>query len=448
MVFWLYSPMINGNAISETSFCIGIFIAFISCMVWLFWTCYHSKSKIKKKSRKLSTNSNVNLSYATGVSLLLTNRNKEIKGDLFITDTDLIFMPDSAKNNDYEFKVPLNILKIANTIPSQLPSVISSPIKVNAANDSCCVFNVIYTDADEVCEKINLAISTTAKYRTLMESQKTVTGTGEIAALSPSFQGVSDVSQTTTQTNISGGKTIAKRNIYIEVLIGLAIIGGVVMLFRIPPDKLIDEEMSANITIENPTLDDGTVKKLHRFIGEYINKMVEVSNKRNLNLINKYIDTASNAYKIQQNLIKDFAKSSAKVIFLGGTTIVNTDIIDGMVNVSSYEKHKIIYPSNKTQYKDNFYTYKVRISNNFKIVDIYKNASKYEKLGLNGSIVPKSVALRVYPDAETVVATLKRNESVKVFADEQETDKKGNAIIRVKHPRYGLGWILKKQVAY
>ena len=179
-------------------------------------------------------------------------------------------------------------------------------------------------------------------------------------------------------------------------------------------------------------------------IGGYVNTITQATNSGNFKKIPNYLDSDSKAYakQIQQakKLFRSGVTKEALEIFIQKIFVSQT-----VIKVNVYEKYKIIYGDRGNKYSDNFYTYHLQKSRPYKIVDIQTGKNRYANSGQK-AVMATNTQLCTYPSAHiSVISEVQRNDAVRVYTNEI-LKYQGKYWIKIKHAKYGLGWVEKNTI--
>lgn len=184
------------------------------------------------------------------------------------------------------------------------------------------------------------------------------------------------------------------------------------------------------------SFDEEDVKAM---VSEYVNAMVSAINNGDFTLVQKFLKENSPIYDQQKKLVSKLYSKSIKEEFLLGTIEIYYNSIQNVIQAEIYEKHKIIYPSGKKEYVDNYYIYDITDLKPYKILKISAGKNPYSNSQTPGVITGNNVNLRLTPARDSqVLAQAMKNDSIKICGT-KEVD--GETWVKIKHKKSGLAWV-------
>ena len=183
------------------------------------------------------------------------------------------------------------------------------------------------------------------------------------------------------------------------------------------------------------SFDEEDVKAM---VSEYVNSMVSAINNGDFTMVQKFLNENSPIYDQQKKLVSRLYSKSIKEDFLLGTIEINYNSTLNIIQADIYEKHKIIYPSGKIEYVDNYYIYDIKDLKPYKILKISADKNPYSNSETLGVITGNNVNLRLTPARDSqVLAQAMKNDSIKIYGT-KEVD--GEIWVKIKHKKSGLAW--------
>ena len=183
------------------------------------------------------------------------------------------------------------------------------------------------------------------------------------------------------------------------------------------------------------SFDEEDVKAM---VSEYVNAMVFAINNGDFTKVQKFIKDNTQIYEQQKKLVSKLYSKSIKEEFLLGTIETKYNSTKNIIQADIYEKHKIIYPSGKIEYVDNFYIYDITDLKPYKILKISAGRNPYANSETLGVITGNNVNLRLTPARDSqVLAQAMKNDSIKICGTEEVG---GEIWVKIKHKKSGLAW--------
>lgn len=193
------------------------------------------------------------------------------------------------------------------------------------------------------------------------------------------------------------------------------------------------QDNNSNSTSES--FDEEDVKAM---VSGYVNAMVSAINNGDFTLVQKFLKENSPIYDQQKKLVSKLYSKSIKEEFLLGTIETKYNSTKNIIQADIYEKHKIIYPSGKIEYVDNFYIYDITDLKPYKILKISAGRNLYANSETLGVITGNNVNLRLTPARDSqVLAQAMKNDSIKICGTEEVG---GEIWVKIKHKKSGLAW--------